>query len=107
MRQRMAFLFEEVTWSAAAKAKRSHATGPQAYIHPIARNTGTQMGTPEMPAPPRCNAHPSKSASLHDYHTTQRSAGGRTMAAPSLQLKACLNSGRLESGPITRYFPMG
>ncbi len=25
----------------------------QAYIHPIARNTSAQMGTPEMPAPPR------------------------------------------------------
>ncbi len=36
------------------------------------------------------------------YHTWQRSAGGRTIAESSLQLKASLNSGKLESGPITR-----
>ncbi len=42
---------------------------------------------------------------LDSYHTWQRSAGGRTIAESSLQLKASLNSGKLESGPITRYLP--
>ena len=41
------------------------------------------------------------------YQTVQRSASGLTIGEPSLQLNACLNSGKLESGPITRYLPMG
>ncbi len=48
-----------------------------------------------------------RTAPAYFYQTVQRSASGRTIGEPSLQLNACLNSGRLESGPITRYLPMG
>jgi hypothetical protein len=37
-----------------------------------------------------------------DYQTVQRSSGDLTMADPALHPKASWNSGRFESGPITR-----
>src|SRR5205807_10473345 len=39
------------------------------------------------------------------HHTTQRFA--RTIAESALQPKACANSPMVESGPITRYLPIG
>ena len=47
------------------------------------------------------------SADCLSYHTSQRSAFGRTMASPALQLNALLNSGRFDSGPLTRNFAIG
>src|SRR5712691_176980 len=41
------------------------------------------------------------------YQMVQRLSAARTIAEPSLQENACWNSGALESGPITRYFPVG
>jgi hypothetical protein len=41
------------------------------------------------------------------YHTSQRSSFARTMVEPGLQLKAFWNSGMFDSGPMTRYLPMG
>jgi hypothetical protein len=41
------------------------------------------------------------------HHTSHLFSGARTMGASALQLNAFWNSGRLESGPMTRYFPIG
>src|SRR5271156_4181212 len=41
------------------------------------------------------------------YQTEHRSSGARTMASPALQPKALQNSGKFESGPMTRYLLTG
>lgn len=41
------------------------------------------------------------------YQITQRCLAGRTMGVPAAHWKAFWNSGMFESGPITRYLPVG
>ena len=41
------------------------------------------------------------------HQIVQRCSTGRTMASPVLQLNAFWNSGKLESGPMTRYLLTG
>ena len=44
---------------------------------------------------------------LSVYQTSQRWSAGRTIGVPGLQENAFWNSGRLETGPMTRNFPIG
>ena len=42
-----------------------------------------------------------------DHHTSHRSASARTIGSPALHWNASRNSGRFDSGPLTRYFATG
>ena len=86
--------------AAAMAGNLGHASPRSSLISPCSftpRKSSSEM----VPGPLADSVNPRRPA-RRPHHTSHRFSAGRTMADPALQSNAAANSGRLDSGPITR-----